>query len=307
MPATVFLDIDGVLSDSALIEADYDKVIGEVVAPVLGGSSVEWGRANRATFEAIFEHYRDGHHARDPIERFDEECRMSIDAMCRLARSVPASRNLQIVDRRSGGASTSKSGDRARRPTRCRWPRSLTSPSVHHVRSTSRPETCLERGDRVPRADRHESSAVGNSVRRRPRRGREGVADCSTSGLFAARRRCRPRRCDCGGRLYRLSFVHAAGLGAHTILVAAEPRGGLGRVAGGGDRRRGCIVEVPGADRLDRGEDARLLMVGPRGGDGRWRVLDGRATGSSMTSCSGWLSGRSTSGGVPRDGERGRR
>ena len=82
MAAAVFLDIDGVISDIEQLGTDFDSLIGDVLAPALGKSPTDWGRANHATFPRVMEYLRQGHLADDPIARFDEESRLLIEAMC---------------------------------------------------------------------------------------------------------------------------------------------------------------------------------------------------------------------------------
>jgi HAD superfamily hydrolase (TIGR01509 family) len=83
VPRTVFLDIDGVLSDSTRLGADFNRMIGDVMVPALGGTHEDWGRANAATFEEIFLALLNSDHLwDDPAARFDEECRRAINAMC---------------------------------------------------------------------------------------------------------------------------------------------------------------------------------------------------------------------------------
>ena len=83
MPSTVFLDIDGVISDSEALAADFESLLGEVLAPALGRTPEEWGRANTATYPSISEqHVRSGRSWDDPIANFDKECGLSVIAMC---------------------------------------------------------------------------------------------------------------------------------------------------------------------------------------------------------------------------------
>ncbi|MFQ5381218.1 MAG: HAD family hydrolase, partial [Dehalococcoidia bacterium] len=51
----VFLDVDGVLVDADLLPLEYQRLMGDVLAPVLGGSPEDWGRANAVTFPALLE------------------------------------------------------------------------------------------------------------------------------------------------------------------------------------------------------------------------------------------------------------
>lgn len=51
----VFLDLDGVLVDPAKLGPEYVRLLGEVLAPALGGTAEEWGRANAETFPRLFD------------------------------------------------------------------------------------------------------------------------------------------------------------------------------------------------------------------------------------------------------------
>lgn len=87
--ATVFLDIDGVISDIDQLGADFDSLIGDVLAPALGGSPRDWGRANHASFPRVIDYLRQGRLEDDPIARFNQESHHLIEAMCELL-DVPA-------------------------------------------------------------------------------------------------------------------------------------------------------------------------------------------------------------------------
>ena len=53
----VFLDIDGVINDYALIPALWDN-IGTVLSREIGGTPADWARANRAVFDKYWEGWR---------------------------------------------------------------------------------------------------------------------------------------------------------------------------------------------------------------------------------------------------------
>ena len=83
MARSVFLDIDGVLTDHRLIHDDFSARMGEVLAPALGGTVEEWGRANAATFPQLFaESQRLGRPDETPAEVWEFEYRMSMHLMC---------------------------------------------------------------------------------------------------------------------------------------------------------------------------------------------------------------------------------
>jgi len=50
----VFLDVDGVLLDPVRTPAEWVRLIGDVLAPALGGAPAAWGRANAVVFPRVF-------------------------------------------------------------------------------------------------------------------------------------------------------------------------------------------------------------------------------------------------------------
>lgn len=50
----VFLDIDGVLLDPRRTPLEWIRLMGDLLAPALGGARSDWGRANAAAFPALF-------------------------------------------------------------------------------------------------------------------------------------------------------------------------------------------------------------------------------------------------------------
>lgn len=83
MAKTVFLDIDGVITDSALLADDYTAQLGAVMAPALGGTPEEWGRANAATYPTVLKRQQEtGRPDDDPIVLWDREHLESVQAMC---------------------------------------------------------------------------------------------------------------------------------------------------------------------------------------------------------------------------------
>ena len=84
MAKVVFLDIDGVITDPEQLSIDFRTLPGEVLAPALGHTVADWGRAMGETYPAVFErHVIRGTVSDDPVAHFDEERRLSILAMCR--------------------------------------------------------------------------------------------------------------------------------------------------------------------------------------------------------------------------------
>jgi phosphoglycolate phosphatase-like HAD superfamily hydrolase len=63
----VFLDVDGVMLDPPRTGAEWERLIGDVLAPALGGTPEEWGRANADVFPRVFAD-RGGWYHDDPIE-----------------------------------------------------------------------------------------------------------------------------------------------------------------------------------------------------------------------------------------------
>jgi phosphoglycolate phosphatase-like HAD superfamily hydrolase len=52
--SSVFLDVDGVLVDLQRASLEWIRLVGDVLAPALGGEPVAWGRANRGVFPRVF-------------------------------------------------------------------------------------------------------------------------------------------------------------------------------------------------------------------------------------------------------------
>lgn len=78
--AAVFLDVDGVINDHALNPGMWDSLMGDVLAPVLGATPADWGRANREVFPRI---WREQHTwGTDPIARITTECHLILSGMC---------------------------------------------------------------------------------------------------------------------------------------------------------------------------------------------------------------------------------
>jgi len=50
----VFLDVDGVLLDPELTPLEWNRLMGEVLAPAIGGTPADWGHANAAVFPRLF-------------------------------------------------------------------------------------------------------------------------------------------------------------------------------------------------------------------------------------------------------------
>ncbi len=92
MAATVFLDIDGVITDHALLHDDYVAHLGEVLAPALGGTVEDWGRANAATFPELFTHLQAISGTIEDVNAFYEiEYRCSVQGMCSWLGIAPPS------------------------------------------------------------------------------------------------------------------------------------------------------------------------------------------------------------------------
>ena len=49
----VFLDVDGVMLDPVRTPAEWIRLIGDVLAPALGGEPADWGRANAEAFPRV--------------------------------------------------------------------------------------------------------------------------------------------------------------------------------------------------------------------------------------------------------------
>ena len=78
--SAVFLDVDGVINDHALNPGMWDSLMGDILAPRLGGEPGDWGRVNRIVFPRI---WREQHTwGTDPIERIATESRLILEGMC---------------------------------------------------------------------------------------------------------------------------------------------------------------------------------------------------------------------------------
>lgn len=58
MTIAIFLDVYGVLMDPAAPPAQWQQLVGEFLAPRLGGDPAAWGRANAYAAERMFARYR---------------------------------------------------------------------------------------------------------------------------------------------------------------------------------------------------------------------------------------------------------
>ena len=76
----VFLDIDGVLSDNNVLGPEYRRLMGDILAPALGGTRKDWGRANRAVFPDLFAESMAW--TGDPTVAARREYRENIERMC---------------------------------------------------------------------------------------------------------------------------------------------------------------------------------------------------------------------------------
>ncbi|HEY7624379.1 MAG TPA: HAD family hydrolase [Candidatus Limnocylindria bacterium] len=59
MTSVVFLDVYGVLMDPAPLAAQWERLVGDFLAPRLGGDPSRWGAANRYAADRMFARYRD--------------------------------------------------------------------------------------------------------------------------------------------------------------------------------------------------------------------------------------------------------
>jgi phosphoglycolate phosphatase-like HAD superfamily hydrolase len=68
-PTTVFLDVDGVLVDADKLPREYVRLMGDVLAPALGGVPEEWGAANAIVFPRVWAQLQDSTDDRDELTR----------------------------------------------------------------------------------------------------------------------------------------------------------------------------------------------------------------------------------------------
>lgn len=87
--AACFLDVDGVITDFSRLTAQWDSHMGDVIAPALGRTPADWGRANRAVFPTVWA--RNEEWGTDPATRQRREALEIIGAMCEhLGEPVPS-------------------------------------------------------------------------------------------------------------------------------------------------------------------------------------------------------------------------
>lgn len=83
MPVTaVFLDMDGVLVDQTKLPLEYVRLLGEVLAPALGGTVEDWGNANVVTFPRTFAIVNQAAPEMPPLEWYAWQDVVSVRAMC---------------------------------------------------------------------------------------------------------------------------------------------------------------------------------------------------------------------------------
>ena len=75
-----FLDVDGVITDFEHLPAQWDRYIGDLLAPALGREVEDWGRANRAVFPGVWAQNTEW--GPDPAYRQRREGIEIIAAMC---------------------------------------------------------------------------------------------------------------------------------------------------------------------------------------------------------------------------------
>ncbi|HJM88231.1 MAG TPA: HAD family hydrolase [Dehalococcoidia bacterium] len=66
-PTTVFLDVDGVIVDAVKLPQEYIRLLGDVLAPALGGEPEDWGRANGIVFPRVWEQLKDSTNDQDEL------------------------------------------------------------------------------------------------------------------------------------------------------------------------------------------------------------------------------------------------
>ena len=88
---TVFLDMDGVLVDQTKLPLEYQRLLGEVLAPALGVAVEDWAEANRIAFPRWFAQVQARPVSESPLERYDLEFLLSVRGMCEvLGRAAPS-------------------------------------------------------------------------------------------------------------------------------------------------------------------------------------------------------------------------
>jgi HAD superfamily hydrolase (TIGR01509 family) len=94
LTTAIFLDVYGVLMDPAPLEERWRTLIGEFLAPRLGGTAEAWGAANRYAADRMFARYRDPKGT--PRETHGRLRRMWMREMCEQV-GVPVPKNASAL------------------------------------------------------------------------------------------------------------------------------------------------------------------------------------------------------------------
>lgn len=68
----IFLDDGGVMNDNTLRAAEWRRLVGEFLAPRLGGSADAWGEANQIAFEEQWRRFEAWQHERAAVAGYDD-------------------------------------------------------------------------------------------------------------------------------------------------------------------------------------------------------------------------------------------
>ncbi len=83
----VFFDIDGVILDPARTPPEWGRLIGDVLAPALGGTVADWGRVNHYVIGDLMAGY--SHTTGDPVEAELQFATRWIRTLCRELSIIP--------------------------------------------------------------------------------------------------------------------------------------------------------------------------------------------------------------------------
>ena len=134
MSVAVFFDMWGVLIDGTDVSARWQALVGEFLAPRLGGEAAAWGPANAYAAERMFARYRDPRGT--PRETHSRLLRLWLREMCEKV-GVPVPKNAGVLAKETIAWVTSRidagspGAVEAVRTLRARGHRVFTSAGAH--------------------------------------------------------------------------------------------------------------------------------------------------------------------------------
>lgn len=190
----VFLDAGGVLLDTTIMAPQWQRLLGDFLAPRLGGDPAAWGPANVYAAERMRARYRDP--GGTPRETHGRLRRLWLREMCERVGILPPREASAIADEAYAWVSERVT---APMPGVVELARALSGRGVRLFTSTGQPSIEIRARPRVGASGRHADLPVcaeGSAIRARARhfaRRRRG-ADRAGAGLARSTRivRCGP-------------------------------------------------------------------------------------------------------------------